>query len=451
MRSFRWRHAAAMAALVPVLAIAACGGDDDEGGSTTAGGGGESAGACKKSEGTVNLNFWTWVPGVEKAVAVWNEQNPNIQVKVKETPAGNAGTYQNMFNALKAGNAPDLGQVEFDSLPSFRLQDGVMDIGPCGVADKEGDFIDWTWQQVSFGEDAAYAVPQDTGPMALYYRADLFDKYGIEVPATWEEFAAAAETVNQQDKSVYMTHFPQRDTNWFAGLAWQAGANWFGLDGSTWNVTMNDDATQQVAEYWQDLIDRKLVANLQGFSEEWNKSLADGKVLTWVSAVWGNNTITTNAPKTKGDWRVAPMPQWEDGAESAGNWGGSTTAVFKGTEHPYEAAQFALWLNTNPESLEILNQEGGLYPATTAGLEIAPLKTTQPFFGDENIFDVFAGAAQNVDTEWAWGPIMTTTYSELADGFGKALNGNSSLPDAIAAAEEGTIGEMKQQGLEVAE
>lgn len=447
--SRRWRHAAGAIAMAAVLAVAGCGGGDEDQAAT---GGGETAGAeCAKSQGRVSLNFWSWVPGVDQAVELWNEQNPDIQVKLRSTPAGNAGTYQNMFNAIRAGNAPDLGQIEYDSLPSFRLQDGVADIGPCGVAEAEDQFIDWTWQQVTFGEDAVYAVPQDTGPMALYYRADLFEEYGIEAPATWEEFAAAAETVHEQDDGVYITHFPQRDTNWFAGLAWQAGAKWFGLDGSTWQVSMTDEPTQRVAEYWHDLIDRDLVAtNLQGFSEEWNKALADGKVLTWVSAVWGNNTITTNAPKTAGDWRVAPMPQWSEGEQRAGNWGGSTTAVLKGTEHPYEAAQFALWLNTNPEALELLNKEGGLYPATTAGLELPPLQRTQPFFGDQNIFDTFAEAAQNVDQAWAWGPIMTTTYSNLADGFGGALNGNSTLSEAIAGAQEATVDEMTQQGLEVA-
>ena len=440
-----------------LLVLAGCGGDDEEAGGGAAGGGGgggasETAAAeCKKSTGKVSLDFWSWVPGVEKAVEKWNADNPNIQVKVKETPAGNAGTYQNMFNALKAGNAPDLAQIEFDSLPSFRLQDGLTDIAPCGAGEAQPQFIDWTWQQVSFGEEAAYAVPQDTGPMAMYYRKDLFEKYGIEVPTTWEEYAAAARKVKEEDPDAFITHFPQRDTNWFAGLAWQAGARWFGLDGDTWNVSVNDEPTKKVADYWQGLIDDKLVANLQGFSEQWNKALADGKVLTWVSAVWGNNTITTNAPKTEGDWAVAPMPQWEDGGESAGNWGGSTTSVLKDSEAPYEATQFALWLNTSPESLEILNKEGGLYPATKNGNELPALQQPSEFFGGENIFEVFGQAGAQVDEEFAWGPTMTQTYSDLADGFGRALNGGGTLGEAVDQAQEKTVSTMKQQSLQVAE
>jgi multiple sugar transport system substrate-binding protein len=442
-----------VAAVIPALAFSACGGDDSSK-SDSGGGSGASAksGDCKPSGGKVNLNFWTWVPGIDKAVKVWNQQNANIQVKVKETPAGNAGTYQNMFNALKAGNAPDLAQVEYDSLPSFRLQDGLTNLAPCGVAARKGDFVDWTYGQVSFNEEnAAYAVPQDTGPMAFYYRKDLFKKYGITVPKTWDEFRAAAEKVHKQDPSVYITHFPQRDTNWFAGLAWQNGARWFGLDGDTWNVSVNDDKTKQVADYWQKLIDDKLIAtNLQGFSDQWNKALDTGKVLSWISAVWGNNTIVTNAPSTKGDWAVAPMPQWDAGAAAAGNWGGSSTAVFKSSKHPAEATKFALWLNTDPQALEILNKEGGLYPATSAGLSLPALRAPQPFFGGERIFDVFKTASGQVDPSFQWGPTMTQTYGDLADGFGKALNGSGTLGEAIDKAQSKTVGAMKQQSLKVA-
>lgn len=441
-----WRLAAAALAVLAVLALAACGGDDD-GGSD---GGGEAS-ACKPSGGNVKLTFWSWVPGIDKAVALWNEQNPKIQVELKTTPAGNGGTYQNMFNALKAGKAPDLGQIEYDSLPSFRLQDGLEDIGPCGADKSMGQFIDWTREQVTFGEQAVYAVPQDTGPMALYYRKDLFQQFGIEVPETWDDFAAAAAKVHEQDPSVYLTHFPQRDTNWFAGLAWQNGARWFELDGDAWKVSVNDPATKEVADFWQKLIEQEQVANLQGFSEEWNKALADGKVLSWVSAVWGNNTITTNAPKTSGKWAVAPMPQWEAGGAAAGNWGGSTTAVFKGGDHPHEATQFALWLNTNTESLEILNAEGGLYPATTQGLDLPALGQPSKFFDNQNIFDVFKEASEQVDLSFAWGPTMNQTYSDLADGFGRALGGDSTLGAALDETQEKTVSALEQQSLQVAE
>jgi multiple sugar transport system substrate-binding protein len=193
------------------------------------------------------------------------------------------------------------------------------------------------------------------------------------------------------------------------------------------------------------------VANLQGFSEGWNKALDTGKVLTWISAVWGNNTISTNAKSTAGKWAVAPMPQWNAGENRAGNWGGSTTAVFNSSKHPAEAAKFALWLNTDPEALTLLNKEGGLYPATTEGLDLPALSNGLPFFGDQKIFDVFKQASGEVDQNFTWGPTMTQTYTDLQDGFGKALNGNGTLADALTAADKKTVDNLKQQSIPVSE
>ena len=119
----------------------------------------------------------------------------------------------------------------------------------------------------------------------------------------------------------------RRDTGWFAGLASQNGARWAQIDGDKWLVNIDDAPTEEVAKYWQNLIDRGLVANMQGFSQQWNKALADGKLLTWVSAVWGNATLASNVPTTSGKWALAPMPTWKDGEHTAANWGGSSTAV----------------------------------------------------------------------------------------------------------------------------
>ena len=92
---------------------------------------GSDAAACAPSDGDVTLTFTSWIPGIEDAVAIWNEANPDIQVEVQTGPNGNAGTYQNFFNQLEAGNAPDLGQIEYDAIPNFRVQDGLEDLAAC--------------------------------------------------------------------------------------------------------------------------------------------------------------------------------------------------------------------------------------------------------------------------------------------------------------------------------
>nr|MDT0660398.1 extracellular solute-binding protein [Micromonospora sp. DSM 115978] len=430
--------------LISALAVAACssGDSDDDAGQPA---------SCAPSADPVTLTFTSWIPGIEEVVAVWNAANPDIQVEVQTGPNGNSGTYQNFFNQLKAGNAPDLGQVEYDALPSFRVQNGLVNLAACEeVVAAQDQFVDWTWNQVSFGESgAAYGVPQDAGPMALFYRADLFEANDIEVPTTWAEYATAAEKVRAAGG--YITNFSQADINQFAGLAWQAGARWFANDGTNWTVNLTDEKTVQVADYWQDLLDRDLVSAVPPWTTEWDNAYNTSQAWTWVSAVWGANSIATGAPDTAGKWAVAPMPQWTEGAAVAGNWGGSSTAVFTGSEHVYEAAKFALWLNTSDEALVLLNEKANLYPATKAGAELPALSQGVEFYGGQPIYDVFAQASTQVSPDFVWGPTMTQTYADASDGFKAAVSGQGTLTEALTSAQVSTIDTLKSQSIPVAE
>ncbi|WP_375386106.1 ABC transporter substrate-binding protein [uncultured Microbacterium sp.] len=438
------KRAAAVAVIASVaLTMAAC---------STSGGtsGGSDAAACAPSEGDVTLTFTSWIPGIEDAVAIWNKANPSIQVQVQTGPSGNAGTYQNFFNQLQAGNAPDLGQIEYDAIPNFRVQDGLENLAACeDVVAAKDQFVDWTWGQVTLGtDDEVYGVPQDSGPMALFYRSDLFQQAGIAVPTTWAEYRDAA--VKIRALGGYITNFSQTDINQFAGFVWQGGGEWFGNDGDAWKVDLTGDTSTQVADYWQDLISNDLVSTYPAWTDEWNNAYNSGKVWSWNSAVWGANSISSGAPDTSGKWSVAQSPQWKAGGAAAGNWGGSSIAVFKGTKHLYEAAKFALWLNTSEESLTSLNATAAIYPATKAGLELPVLQKGVPFYGDQKIYEVFAKAAGEVNPNFIWGPTMTQTYSDVSDGFKAAVAGSGTLADALAEGQDKTIAALEAQSIPVA-
>ena len=290
-------------------------------------------------------------------------------------------------------------------------------------------------------------VPQDAGPMALFYRKDLFTKNNIPVPTTWDEYAADA--VKIRALGGYITNFSQSDVNQFAGLVWQAGGSWFSNDGTSWNVNLTSPESTKVANYWQDLISKNLVSSVPPWTSEWNNAYNTGSDWTWVSAVWGANSISSGAPATAGDWAVAPMPQWQAGQAVAGDWGGSSTAVFKGSKHVYEAAKFALWLNTSDEALTLLNKAANLYPATTAGAKLPALAAGVPFFGGQAIYDVFAKASSEVSPTFTWGPTMTQVYADASDGFKAAVSGKGTLLDALTSTQASTIATLKSQSIPV--
>jgi multiple sugar transport system substrate-binding protein len=428
----RDRRLLAIATAAATLALAACSS------------GGSSPGA---SSGKVTLTFWSWVPGISQSVNLWNSSHPDIHVNLDETTSGVAGTYAKMYSALQAGNAPDLGQIEYATLPNFEHVGGLVDLSQYGAGRIKQDFVPWTWGQVSQG-GTVYAIPQDTGPMGLFYRADLFKKYGLAVPTTWAEYLSDAKKVHAAHPNVYITAFPSNDPQWFSGLAWQAGARWFGTSGDTWVTGIDDPASQQVASFWQQLISDHLVKIDVDFTAAWYKDLSDGTLLTWPTAVWGENTLVTNAASTKGDWRVAPMPNW-GATPSNGNWGGSTTVVFKDSKHPAQAAQFAEWLNTNQRSITGLITQGGLYPADLAGEQQPAANSPVAFYGGQNIWQVFEAGGKLVNTSFQWGPIMSTTFTQMQDGFGKATSGSSTLTQVLASTQSQTIASMRQQGFSV--
>ncbi|MEU0835544.1 extracellular solute-binding protein [Streptomyces sp. NPDC005969] len=152
------------------------------------------------------------------------------------------------------------------------------------------------------GRVVTYGIPVDTGPMAMYYRKDVFKKYGISVPTTWDEYAKAAEKLHKADPEAHIVNLRAIP---LSGLAWETGAKWFGTEGDAWHVGVNDDQSRQLAYYLQQLVDKKLVATDQGYSPAWWNGLQSGKVATAIGAVWLNPLIAQNAPKAKGKFAVA--------------------------------------------------------------------------------------------------------------------------------------------------
>ena len=434
MRSLTFR----VAAVAAVLALSA--------GCSSSGTVASAPTSAAKETGPVTLTFWSWVPDIGKVVDVWNKEHPDITVKVSQPAQGDALATK-LLTASKAGNPPDLAQAEYQALPSLVVADAVADI-TSGVAPVKSAFTDATWNLTSFG-GKTYAVPEDVGPMMLYYRADLFTKYGLAVPTTWDEYAATAKTLHAKEPKRYLSTFSAQDPGWFAGLAQQAGAKWWQTDGTSWTVGQNDAATKKVASYWGDLVASGDVLGQPMYTPAWNKQLNDGTILSWPSAVWGPAVLAGVAPDTKGTWKMAPMPQWTAAEPATGYWGGSATAVMAGSKHKDAATKFALWLNTDPKAVEALVSISNLYPASTAGQSTPALSKPPAFMPDQP--DFYATVAKIAATAkgFTWGPNANVSYAAYKDAFAKAIQTHSSFDAATDAMQKATVADMKKSGYTV--
>jgi len=411
-----------------------------------------AAGSNTSDAGRTNIVFWSWVPGIDKSVDLWNKTHSNIHVELQDTPAGSSGTYAKMFSAVRGGRGgPDVAQVEYQQLPAFVLENGLADLGPLGMNQRKSEFVDWQLAQTTF-DGRAYAVPQASGPMALYYRADVFTDLGLSAPTTWDEYAADAAKIHASSPNRYISTFPPGNSAWFTALAWQAGAQWFKVDDGTWTVDVASPTTLKVAKYWDDLREKGLIDTIPDFSNGWYSDLQKGNIVAWPSAQWGGSLLSGNAPGTKGDWAVAPLPQWnDDGEQTSANWGGSATAVFRDSQHKQAAADFALWLNTDKDSIDLLVKGGYGWPATKGALDGTTLDAPDPFLaGQQNANrDVFEKADASINTDWQWSPTTTNTYAHLNDAFAAAVAGNGTFVDAVKQTQRETVADLKAKGLKV--
>jgi multiple sugar transport system substrate-binding protein len=397
-------------------------------------------------KGPVKLTYWTWAPNMDKIVAVWNQAHPDIQVTVSKQAGGDDAAAK-FLTAAKAGNPPDLVQAEYQHLPSFIAADAVADIKAETAAIK-GEFSEGLWGLVTLGTEAVYAVPQDSGPMMLFYRKDLFDKYGIEVPKTWDEYAEAARTVHKKDPKVFLGTFSSKDPGAFTGLAQQAGAQWWSISGESWKVNVADEPTKKVATYWDGLVKEGAIDDMPFFTPEWNKALNNGNLLTWPSAIWAPGVLSSNAPKAKGKWAVAPLPQWSAGESFSGFWGGSSVAVSAKTPNKAAAAQFATWLDTDAAALDLLVKEAAIYPAATKAQ--AALTQSPDYFSTQTDFWQQAAAVSAGARGFTFGPNVGVTYNAFKDGFDKALQDKTPFADAVQGMQDATVADMRKSGFQIA-
>ncbi|MDG9712904.1 ABC transporter substrate-binding protein [Streptomyces sp. DH10] len=413
---------------------------------------GSESGDSETESGPVSLTYWTWTPGMDKVVDLWNKgpgKKDQITVTVKKQASGDT-LVTKILTAHKAGKAPDLVQAEYQALPTLVSNDALADISG-NVGEAKDSFADGVWQQTTLGTDAVYAVPQDIGPMMFYYREDLFKQYGLTVPTTWDEFAETARKLKKAAPDKDLTTFSANDSGLFAGLAQQAGAKWWTTSGDQWKVSIDDAATQKVAKFWGGLVKEGAIDNQPMYTPAWNKALNTGKQIAWVSAVWAPGTLTTAAPETKGKWAMAPLPQWSASENRTGSWGGSSTAVTTDSKHQQAAAKFASWLNTDRDALNALAKESGIYPAAkTAQTSGAFLKPPAYFSNQADFYSKAADIAETTAPS-AWGPNVNVAYTTFKDAFGAAAKNKSDFGSALGKMQDETVADMKKQGFEVAE
>lgn len=319
-------------ALVGILAagtLTACSTSDD-------GGGGESGGA--ESGGTVSITLanhvWTDIikdkipefeaeTGIKVELTQLAEDQLTDQYKVKLN-AGSSDMDVMMYRPLQEGKL--FGQSNYFANLNDRVQGNA----------------DWNWSDFQGGpvglttyKDDVVGVPIITETEILYYRKDLLEQAGLEVPTTLDELEAAAKAISEANPGI--AGFVSRTgrsaaVTQFSGYLYSFGGEFIDDEG---NSAVGSDEAKEAYAYYGGLLHNYGPDNLST-DMSWPEAFAiftqgNAAFLTDASSLYKN---TTDPEKSTVSDQVgfAAFP-----AGPAGS-------------HPYNVAAWALGINSNSEN-----------------------------------------------------------------------------------------------------
>jgi multiple sugar transport system substrate-binding protein len=382
---------------------------------------------------------------------------PKITFQVTAT-----ADYASLVTAMAQGTyIYDGFRAQFLDLEQLKATKNLLDIGSLLdlSTNLPGEWSDWVLSAVA-GIDGTpgknfYAVPEDLGPTVMYYRKDIFDQYGVtSAPTTWDEFAAAASKVYEgSGKKVYIANFSPNDLANFADATiWNMG----GLtvqpvlgQADTYKVYFNSPQTVKILEYWGDLITKGSVSCVTAFTEQWDRLLSGDAIASVpIGAAWfGPNLLAHTNPQQSGKWRLAPIPQWNQGDNVHGLHGGSVIGVTQVSPHPEAAALFALWCCVNPVGVR-MGWEQAAYSADLRLLKTLPFwnDTYRDYFGGQNIQDYLVPGIPPVDPKHHFTRFELGIEAVMGEEFGAAASGTKTWAKACDDAQARATSLIQQAG-----
>ncbi|NGO73208.1 extracellular solute-binding protein [Streptomyces boncukensis] len=381
--------AAGLAVVLTTLPLAGCADDGDSG----------SSGSGSDGNGKTTLSVGVFGVFGYKQAGLYDEYeklNPDIKIKENSTER-NEDYYPALLNHLAAGaglndiqaaevqNINELATVQSDKLVDLGKADGV----------KKSDFLDWKWNQAKAENGKIIGLGTDSGPMAICYRKDLFQKAGLPTEreevgklwaGDWKKYVDTGET--------YMKSAPKGTTFTDSAAGLYNGAvssyphQYYSEDGE-----LDYKKSEGVKASW-DLamraVEGKMTGKLKQFDKDWDQAYANGTFASVICPSWMLAYIQEKAgDKAEGQWDVAAAPE-------PANWGGSFLTVPEKAKNKEEAIKLATWL-TAPEQQAKVFQKAGNLPSSQTGLDLPKVKGAKhSYFNNAPIGEIFSKAAKDI-------------------------------------------------------
>nr|WP_253942682.1 extracellular solute-binding protein [Nocardioides sp. zg-1230] len=318
----------------------------------------------------------------------FEEDNPGSTLTIEQQEWD--GLVEKLTTALSSeSETPDVVEIGNTQAPTFTsagafapLTDELDDLG--------GDDLLPGFVEGATVDGETYAVPYYAGSKYIFYRKDLFEKAGLEVPTTLDEFVDAAIALkkdNPKPANFSGFWFPGQDWRNGAAFIWSAGGDLAVEDGGEWAGSLSSPESVAGLEMAQQLFTEASGAPKDGNeADPWTPFCA-GEVGMMSTPGWVKGLLEdpeTGCPdghaKQVGVFAL-PGP---DGDPAPVLLGGSDIAIAAKSAHQ-DLAQEAVELMLS-EDYQTLMAEAGLTPALTS---LAPL------LGDDEYAEATVAAASN--------------------------------------------------------
>ena len=149
---------------------------------------------------TINFKYWAdnteYSQLMQEIIEKFNKENEKgIEVVGEEVPWDGGAYSENLFNACMGGGSPDVATWKLTSTPLFVNNNLLTDLTP--YIDKWEDKDDIPeniyniMKEAGGSEEEMYVMPWNVQVLYVYYRPSIFEKAGVEVPKTYDEFLEA--------------------------------------------------------------------------------------------------------------------------------------------------------------------------------------------------------------------------------------------------------------------
>ncbi|MCD5979382.1 ABC transporter substrate-binding protein [Pseudomonas quasicaspiana] len=309
-------------------------------------------------------------------------------------------------------------------------------------------------------DNTLYALPFYGESTVTYYRTDLFRQAGLSMPEhpTWTQLGEFAAKLHHPDKEQYGMCLRGK-SGWGENMALLTtmansfGARWFD---EQWQPELTGPEWTAAANYYVDTLKNYGPPGVS--SNGFNETLAlfnSGKCAIWVDAsVAGSFTTDKEQSRVVDSVGFAPAPV--EVTDKGSSWLYAWSLAIPATSRHKDAAKAFITWATSREYIQLVAQKDGITnvpPGTRtstyseAYLQAAPFaKVTLQMMQNADPAHPSAKPVPYVGIQYVTIPEFQAIGTSVGKLFAAALTGQTSVDQALDAAQKVTIREMKRAG-----